>query len=482
MFESKRLHISALFFRLFKILKESLWLFLSAFFVYFNIDGYEQYIFIAIGVFVIISLLYSWLSWWRFTYMVNTDGLLIEKGIFIRQKRSIAKQRIQSINFNQNILHRLLGLTELQIETAGRDMKVDAKLTSLSMTDAQAIRKLLKQFQVNDEDGNSYDYDFALERKLPKYEASYKHLFLFGSTSGGLGVLMSILFIFGLGVEEFIPEQIIDFVSSWLTAQSIITLIILSTFVLLLFWLAGVIGSVIKYGDFTVVRYEDEILITRGLWEKKQLTFPLKRIQGVVVKQNLLRLPLRFATIYLEIAGGEADQKESMRTILFPLIKKKEIAIFLAEILPEYTYMPEQVARISRRYLYLNIGLASLLTLVVGLVVWYLLSLPYLLLLVFLIPSFLYIILEYQVSGCYLNGQQLTLQSWGWLSKETILLKRPRIQAMSAYAGLIQRRLGYANIKASILNNFLGRHYLVRGIKLPEIERVQDWYSYAKKE
>ncbi|MFL6516790.1 MAG: PH domain-containing protein, partial [Bacillus sp. (in: firmicutes)] len=59
---------------------------------------------------IIIIFISSLLSWLRYTYQLEQDELRIKDGIFIRKKRYIPYERIQSIDLSEGILQRLFGL------------------------------------------------------------------------------------------------------------------------------------------------------------------------------------------------------------------------------------------------------------------------------------------------------------------------------------------------------------------------------------
>src|SRR5690606_30666806 len=92
----------------------------------------------------------------------------------------------------------------------------------------------------------------------------------------------------------------------------------------------------------TIQRDEDHIYITRGLLEKKKVSVPLKRVQGIKVSQNPLRELFGYATVMVESAGGSiGDKDEKIR--LFPLVKTERMIPILAELFPELEWTPELV-------------------------------------------------------------------------------------------------------------------------------------------
>ncbi|HHV7525957.1 TPA: PH domain-containing protein, partial [Burkholderia orbicola] len=89
-------------------------------------------------------------------------------------------------------------------------------------------------------------------------------------------------------------------------------------------WLLSIVGMLLKYANFTVVRKEKEIVISRGLIEKQQITIPLQRIQAIKIKESLIRQPFGLAAVTIVSAGGNV-LVEDKSAILFPIISKKII-------------------------------------------------------------------------------------------------------------------------------------------------------------
>lgn len=91
----------------------------------------------------------------------------------------------------------------------------------------------------------------------------------------------------------------------------------------------------LKYANFTVVRKEKEIVISRGLIEKHQITIPLQRIQAIKIKESLIRQPFGLAAVTIVSAGGNVLE-EDKSAVLFPIISKKMIKQRLGELIPDY--------------------------------------------------------------------------------------------------------------------------------------------------
>src|SRR5699024_12027416 len=83
----------------------------------------------------------------RHTYRVEDGELRVEKGIFIRKKSYTSMNRIHKIDFTANVLHRILGLVQVSVDTAaGGSGEV---LSAVRLKDANNLREALNSGQTN---------------------------------------------------------------------------------------------------------------------------------------------------------------------------------------------------------------------------------------------------------------------------------------------------------------------------------------------
>lgn len=69
-----------------------------------------------------IALLWAivvWIRWQSTTYTLTDQRIKIERGIFTRQEKIIAVDRVQDVSTKQGILGRILGYGMVQVESAG---------------------------------------------------------------------------------------------------------------------------------------------------------------------------------------------------------------------------------------------------------------------------------------------------------------------------------------------------------------------------
>ncbi|MFC4401893.1 PH domain-containing protein [Gracilibacillus xinjiangensis] len=481
MSEPKRLHPVAMIFSVIKSIRQSVFGLLPMIIL---AVGNNAWLYIVIGVIVFSAFIIigSVLSWLRYTYQLEEDQIKIEQGILIRKKRTISKHRIQSIDLSQNILHRILGLTKVQIETAGSDQNIDASLHAVTMEEGKKLHDQLKYKKKTVGNGVSGSKD-SLEEKEKEYPSESitpKALFLAGSTSGAFGVILG---LFGLAfsqVESFIPDQFYNQASSWLFAQALQVLIMLAIITLIILWGLGIIATIVQHWNFKITRYEKELFITRGLLEKKQSTIPLKRIQAIGIKESIIRQPLGLATLYVEIASGEVGDKTQTNTLLYPLIKKQQVEEFLTKLLPEYNYKQMDWIKLPKRalpyYLFRNMILPFLATIGTFFFLREWIIIPIVVILLAGILS----IFQFHTIGYRIDGEHLFIQD-RLFSRDTIIVKHKRLQSFQKKQHILHRKQQLATVDTAILNKYVGRHFVLRELELKDVDKIADWYSYRDK-
>ncbi|WP_231710607.1 PH domain-containing protein [Gracilibacillus suaedae] len=483
MSEPKRLHPAGMIFNIFQAIRHSVFGFLPLVIIAVGNDAWF-YVILGASILIVLIILFSVLSWLRYTYQLEEDQIRIEQGILIRKKRTISKHRIQSIDLSQNIIHRIFGLTKVQIETAGSDHRIDAALSAVTMADGKMLHDQLKyKKQVTETDENGEDQDLkeeVHEQDHPQQQITPKALFVAGSTSGSFGIILGLAGLAFSELETFIPDRFYNQATEWLFSQAVQVLIALAVVVLILLWVLGILSTIIQYWNFTITRYDKELFITRGLLEKKQSTIPLKRIQAVGIKETIIRQPLGLASVYVEIASGEIGQNQEMHTIIFPLMRKKHIASFLKELLPEYRYQPEGMVKLPTKaipyYIIRSVITPLIATIVVAVQFTEFTWIPGIVMLL----SCIYGYFQYKTTGYHIQDQQLLVQT-RTISKDTALVPHKRLQSLQKKQHFLHQKQGLATLDTAILNKFVGRHFIVRELRVEDVDQIADWYSYRKK-
>ncbi|WP_347861162.1 PH domain-containing protein [Salimicrobium sp. PL1-032A] len=467
----QRLHPAAIIFQFIRSLKDIALGLLPV--LLFTLRGETlRYAVAGIVILLLLLLLLAVWRWMRFSYTITGDELHIKQGIFIRKERRISKNRIQSIDLTQSLIHRLFGLTKVQIETAGSDENVDASLAAVVFSEGERVQNELKaDYRMNMEEKED------TSKEYPSETTGYGKLALAGATSDNAILIFGLMWLLYSQANQIIPEGTYEQATAWVLslALQMIVVIVLSSIVIV--WGVGVLWTMVKYAKFTITRYERELYMTYGLIEKRQRTIPVHRIQAVIVKENLLRQLFGLCYVYVEVAGGVSNGKMEGSTVhLLPLLTRQRVPAFLETYLPEYSREEPQLKRPPLRSLPYYVWKGLFLVLIAVVVVFYVAP-SWIMVPVAALPIFIgWGWLCWRTAGIKADDTFLNL-SFRTIGRETITVKQRRLQAFEKRENWLYRRQHLATIDVAILNNTAGRHFTVSALEEIDVTMASAQFS-----
>ena len=467
MSEPRRMHPAAVILNFIKGLVETVKNFIIPFgvVIFLNQSQTVKMIAIAAAVLFFIALVVtSIIKWSKFTYRIEEDELRIEEGLINKKKRYIPIERIQTINTSAGLIQQMFKLVKLQVETAsgGTEAEVSAEDTG---TDVPVP---LEETAEEAEEA---------EEPVMMYKMTGQELLTAASTSSGIGVIISGVFAFFTQVDDFFDLDWLYDRFAFLNSAGAAVIALAAFVALFIAWLLSIVGMLLKYANFTVVRKEKEIVISRGLIEKQQITIPLQRIQAIKIKESLIRQPFGLAAVTIVSAGGNVLE-EDKSAILFPIISKKIINQRLGEFIPDYA--PEDdLNRLPKRALRRYILRASWPVLAV--VPLSILFPPWGYLSAVLIP-FYWIIgyFSYRDAGWKISGSKIIMSS-RFIGRTTAVIQRRRMQVFEVSRSYFQRRKQLVSIHTSTKSSVLMEKFSVADVEEKDSDDIIAWYSYEKR-
>ncbi|QHE63622.1 PH domain-containing protein [Rossellomorea vietnamensis] len=444
-------------------------------------NGFWDYMpLLSMALVLVIVLVFGIIKWLRFTYRLESGELRIEYGLFVKKKRYIPIERIQSLNFSEGILHRPFGLVKVKVETAGSSSsrESEAELTAISKEEALDLEQMIYR----EKKGESVTEDSSLEQAAiqedePFFTLGQKDIWVLAATSGGVGVIISGVALFLSQFNELIPykavyEEVAVFIKSG------VFIVALTAFLgLVLAWFLSIVWTFIIYGDFKIRIVDDHIVMTRGLLEKKQVTVPLNRVQGIRIVENPIRQLIGYCTVQIENAGGSVLEKDSTSIKLFPIIKKEQVPELLNGLFPEYIIQDDFTGlpvSAMRRYVFRQ----SVWVLVPGAAACYFFW-PYGLWAALLILPFGVLgYYQYRAGGFRIDGGQLSLRYRGVL-KNTMYMKKNRIQSLDTKESWFQERKGLGSLTTTVKSGAAGYASQVKDLKKEDLKRIVSWFSHS---
>ncbi|WP_019244131.1 MULTISPECIES: PH domain-containing protein [Bacillus] len=484
MSEAKRLHPITIVLNALDIIKSSIIPFII--FIVFPSKGASSWSFefIFILVYIVGSVLFGILSWVKFTYRIENDEVRIDQGILIKKKRYIRLERIQSIDITEGILQRLFSLVKVTIDTAGSSSgKAEAVLTAISKDEAKLFQELLKETKSNfteDEMLENEDEEKKISVDEDKenilFQMSFKELFIMAATSGGVGVVFSGAFaLFSQFGDQIEYDHIYSEVEAIISIISWVFIVLLIVVGLLVAYLIATVGILLKYAFFTVKKSGEEIIISRGLLERRRLTIPIERIQAVRIVENVIRQPLGYATVYVETASGSTEDKDDSKVMLFPLIKKRHLKASLASVTTSYmvdTPMTHVPKRSLKRYLFRGWLWTIPLTIAV---IYFFGPWGYAALLLVLVETVLSYA-SYKVASWNTQEEQLTL-TYRTISKQTYMVRKRRIQSLTMKQSIWQKSKQLGTISAFSKTGIGPSNGSVKDLEFQDVLLIKKWFQ-----
>jgi putative membrane protein len=311
------------------------------------------------------ALLGAALKYTLYRWRLADDELLLRSGVLSRRNRVIPLARVQNVEVRQNVLHRVFGVAELRVETAGSGTEAEAVLSVLSLPEAQAARiRLLAHRRAAVPSAAPTAGEAEVTDRLaapPLARLSTGDVLLAGATANEAGVIAAALagllqFADDLPLSLPFVERMGDEVMS--RAAGTLVLFVIGLVLLFLFfgWLISIAGALVRYHGFTLAVEGGEMRKRFGLLTVHEASVPLERVQAIRVEESLLRRLLGLASLSIETAGGTPGQRGGAEAFV-PITRRGEVGRLVRGIFgdadpdtPLHLVHPRARRRLAVRY------------------------------------------------------------------------------------------------------------------------------------
>lgn len=434
------------------------------------------------GIFITISLVSGIVHWLTFHYWFEDDELRVRSGVFVKKKRYIPFERIQTLNYKEGVFHRLFGFVKVEVETAGNSGEPEVSFTALTKASAEQIEKEMKlaKHRATQSDNVEDEYitpDEVVIKPQAMYKMAIPDLLVLASTSGGVGVVIAGVLTAMSQMTDIIPYKKIWGELAELAKYGVLIIALMVVAALIVVWVISVLLALINYYNFTVQVKDDDLIITRGLIEKKRITIPLKRVQAIKIVENPLRQLMGYATVTLECAGGEGNGNDK-KMVLFPLIKAKELANPLHELFPHYQWQNDFIASPKRALPFFY--RVDYFWIIPGIVACNYYFYPWGLLSFLFIPlNILFAMWQQRTAAFALNNKQLVLRYRG-VSRVTFYVHKHRIQSLSTRQSYFQKRKQIMALNVHVMSGLGGTAAETKGLEQSDVEHIMTWYEHKQ--
>ncbi|QTD37385.1 PH domain-containing protein [Polaribacter batillariae] len=323
---------------LYKALK-AFWILLFLFIQKFSKISETTFNYIYLGVFVVLVffLVRAFLIFKNFQFKIENNHFILKRGIIKKINTSIPFDRIQHINFKQNIIQQIINVHEVNIETAG-SAKAEISIKALSFKEAKALKNALTIF-----DKKNVTQETVITEK-PLLKVGFLELIKVSLTENhlqSLVLLFAVLIGFyqqiselfeGLGKREVLDDYISENTSTLET--SVFLIVSLLIFFTVIAVLSSLVRVVLRHFNLTVFVKNNALEIYQGLTTKNSVILKKDKVQHITVSTNPIKkkLGISFITFkqaisgkvkkkqhkIIKIVGCKLAQVSTIKELLFP--------------------------------------------------------------------------------------------------------------------------------------------------------------------
>ncbi|WP_336660938.1 PH domain-containing protein [Leucobacter sp. USHLN153] len=326
-------------------------------------QGLLLLVFGALVAVLLLIVFFSWLGWRFATYRITGSAVEARSGVIFRSHRRAPLERIQSVNLQRSLLARVLGLTKIEVVTAGQGGKVE--LSYLGHRDAKTVREQILRVSgarrrgtgpatgVSEVggpppvgfDGSVYDnagdrftsraqdfIDTDIDPEALRAQTLVKVPVgrLIASIALGWESVILVVLIIGIVVGGAVLEAFLIF--------GVIPLIIVMVSVMF--------GQFNKGFNFTLSRTDDAIRTGSGLTATMTESLPFGRIHAVEARQPLLWRPLGWWKVRITTAGHSVAQggQNGVQNVVLPVGREEDVLRVVETLLPGTGNADEAIA------------------------------------------------------------------------------------------------------------------------------------------
>lgn len=301
---------------------------------------------------LLLIVLFSWLAWRFATYRITDTAVEVRGGVVFRSHRRAPLERIQSVNLQRSLLARALGLTKIEVVTAGQGGKVE--LSFLGHRDAKTVREQILQVSGSRRRGGEPRSVAGAAGAAPVgFDGSVYTTASDGLTARAQDFVDSDVDPRALEAQTLVRVSVgrlaASIALSWESVVLVVMIVgiviggaVLEAFLIfgvvpLLIVMAGIMfGQFNKGFNFTLSRTDDAVRTGSGLTSTITESIPFGRIHAVEARQPLLWRPLGWWKVRITTAGHSVAQggQNATQNVVLPVGREHDVLRVIETLLP----------------------------------------------------------------------------------------------------------------------------------------------------
>lgn len=464
-----------------RLIVRQIWPFIIIFFVGGSASSYKDMVIPIIIVLSLASTFWAVLSYFKYYFYIKNDELIIEKGVLSKTKLNIPFDRIQSVNFQQNIIHQIFNVKRLEIDTAG-SAGSEFTMQALQVDIADDLRDLIleRKSQLVQTDVNEDEYieeSTTIEPQSLILDLSISDLIKVGVSqnhfrSGGV-IIAGFLYFFsqlndlGLDVEGKMESYINNGVFPGIA-------ILLSLFMLFLIvsFMISLIRTVFLYFNLNLWRIGNKYTLEKGLFTRRETSAVDNKIQIVEWSNNPLKKLFNYFDVRLKQASS--IQVRAKQSIIIPGCHPEHVEFLKSNWLGDLSDKDIVPNRVSKHYFIRKLMYRLLFALLICTLVFYLFPSFFLVSLLFIPYQIVYSWLSYKKRSYALNDDVLFVGQ-GVFGNHNALMPLFKIQSVKLSQSPYQTRRDLSTVKVMTASG----NMIIPYIPTETATRIHDYLMYS---
>ncbi len=412
-----------------------------------------------IGVVVFFAFVVNaFLSWRNFYFYVKDNQLILEQGYLRKRTTSIPFDRIVSVNIKQGVVHQLLDIVQVEVDSAGSKTK-EIQIKALSRQTAELLQQELasgyKSEEITDTKTKKSDTILHLDiLDLLRVGIAQNHLKAFLLLLAfGYNIYQELQNIFDKELENMSTKA-----AGYLDNSDIYFQLFFVAFLLLFGMLFSIVRVIFQYFNLTIKQEQKTFTIKQGLLTQKQVTIPFAKVQVVKSSTNPIQQRLGISTVQIVQINSSMGQSEKEKVIIDGCNHEKYLQ-FCNTVFNNPFQADFEIILPHQRFTLRNFNVIFLLMLIpVGIASFYN-PVFLLLLIVAVLLSYVFAKLLTKRRNYAIGSENLYING-GMIAKTQSVTKIKHIQAVKLSETFFQRRVGAASLKLYIAGDILNINYI----------------------
>lgn len=422
-------------------------------------DGYPWWLpMIGVGALVVVSI---W-QYLTFRYRIEDDRLIVRSGLLERSVRQIPYSRIHNVAIHQSLLHRLMDVAEVRLESAG-GTRPEAQMRVLRLPEALALEQLIRdRGQAVHAGADAGPASAPAPAGITLLALSSWEVVKLGliSNRGMIVVAGAFALAFQALPDRMAGRLLVDygreafgyasgFAATWM-AKGLVLLAVVGA-ALLLIRAFSVLLALLRYYGFRLQRQGRRLTVERGLLARSRSSVPRRRIQAWTMTEGVLHRLFARRTLDIDTASargadgqGDASAQRGLDA-LAPIAPPATCDAIVRDValLPDW---PPQAWRPLHPRAWQRLVIGDVLMTAIGcaVLVWFFQAWGALALL--WLPWSIFVARRHAARAGYAVDASLVAVREGWWTRHWRFAEVGKLQAVELRQSPLDRRYGMASV------------------------------------